>query len=62
MAAFKFAAQLNPGDRVTVHEVEQTVDHVELWRGPTAAVFTDVTGDDPWLLDPGEHVAARPRA
>lgn len=62
MAAFKFAAHLNPGDRVTVHEIEQTVTRVELWRGPTAAVFTDATGDDPWLLDPGERVANHPQA
>jgi hypothetical protein len=55
-APFKFAAHLTPGDRIALHGSDQTVAYVENWSGPTAAVFTDVTGDDPWLLDPGAHV------
>lgn len=57
---FKFAAHLTPGDSITLHGSDQVVTRVEIIRGPTAAVFTDQTGDDPWLLDPGQHVTTRP--
>lgn len=58
--ADKFAAHLAPGDQITLHGIDQTITRVEMRVGPTAAVFTDYTGDDPWLLDPGQHVTIRP--
>jgi hypothetical protein len=50
------AAALEPGDVITLHGRQQTVAEVKTLPGPTIAVYTDFTGDDPWLLDPGAHV------
>jgi hypothetical protein len=56
----KFAAHLNPGDRIHLHNHEQTVTRTETWVGPTIAVYSDYTGDDPWLLEPAEKVTVQP--
>jgi hypothetical protein len=56
----KPAAWLQPEDRITLHGKDQTVAHTETWVGPTIAVFTDYTGDNPWLLKPAEKVTITP--
>jgi hypothetical protein len=60
---WKFAAHLKPGDRITFRDIEQTVTCAEPW--PTSsdtAVYTDYTGDDPWLVNPGKHITVHPAA
>lgn len=52
----KFAAHLLPGDRIDLHGHRQTVIRTETWAGPTTALYTDYTRDDPWLLQPTDQV------
>lgn len=52
----KHAAALDPGDEVTLHGQKQTVVRTQRWLSGDTAVFTDVTGDDPWLLSPAQAV------
>lgn len=54
--ATKPAAHLNPGDQIHLHGQAQTVTRTAPWRSGNTAVFTDTTGDDPWLLNPCHHV------
>lgn len=56
----KHAAALRPGDHVDMHGRQQTVTRVEQWVGPTIAVFTDYTGDDPWLAFPADRIFIHP--
>lgn len=55
-AESKFAAHLVPGEQINLHGRQQTVTRIAPWLSGDTAVFTDYTGDDPWLLNPGHPV------
>lgn len=51
---------LNPGDRIDLHGHQQTVARIQHWNSGDIAVFTDYTGDDPWLIPPAQRITICP--